>query len=76
MATLDEKESQTMAKLTARLSIKGEVNSQKDLEALINLKKSEINKVILSYWSSYRIKPELLWVLPVLEIILTDKYHI
>ena len=47
MATLDEKESQTMAELLAKLSIKGVGNSQEDLEGLINLKKADIKKDFL-----------------------------
>ena len=40
MATLDEKDTQTMADLLAKLGIEGEVSSLKDLQALVKPKKA------------------------------------
>ena len=44
MATLDEKDSQTMADLLAKLRIEGEVSSLKDLQTLVKPKKTNIKK--------------------------------
>ena len=48
MAALDEKDTQTMAELLAKLGIEGEVSSLKDLQALVKPKKTVIKKERLS----------------------------